>query len=491
MIYPSFQAAVERAPDKPAVIAARDSLSYAELLQRIQSTVTRLEQLGVQPGDAVAILLPNGIDFVVFCLAILARKAIAVPISTRFQAEEVQYYLDSSQASLVIHGEMATDMLSGIAPALARLDIDAEAAQLTPGPEQVIATASEDVPAIYMYSSGSTGKPKRVTRTHGQLMAEFQSLASTIALNDSDRILCTVPLYHAHGFNNCLLAALLSGGTLVLMEGEFSPREATRQLQTQRITIYPAVPFMLKMIAEAFYPAKPDLSSVRLLFTAGAPLPLAVADRFHEVFGLMPRQLYGSTETGAVAINYDGDQGAGESVGLPLDGIRIDILDEAGQPLPTGEVGEIAIASPAMTTRYDALPELTAECFQRGYFLPGDLGLKDAAGRIYIKGRKKLLINVAGNKVDPLDVEALIKTHPKVQEVVVLGCPDPNYGEMVKAVVVATADCTESEIVALCNQHLAWYKVPKRVEFRAEIPRSPLGKILRKYLQDDTIEVQL
>ena len=142
-------------------------------------------------------------------------------------------------------------------------------------------------------------------------------------------------------------------------------------------------------------------------------------------------------------------------MGLPLDGIRIDILDEAGQPLPTGEVGEIAIASPAMTARYDALPELTAECFQRGYFLPGDLGLKDAAGRIYIKGRKKLLINVAGNKVDPLDVEALIKTHPKVQEVVVLGCPDPNYGEMVKAVVVAAADCTESEIVALCSQHLA------------------------------------
>jgi long-chain acyl-CoA synthetase len=138
-----------------------------------------------------------------------------------------------------------------------------------------------------------------------------------------------------------------------------------------------------------------------------------------------------------------------------------------------------------MASRYDDLPEITAECFRLGYFLPGDLGFKDADGRVYIKGRKKLLINVAGNKVDPLDVEAIIKTHPKVRDVVVLGYPDPNYGEMVKAVVVADAGCTGEEIIALCGERLAWYKVPKRVEFRSEIPRSPLGKILRKYLLDD------
>lgn len=485
MIYQSLQAIAGRNPDKPAVITGRATLSYAELLQRVQGTAARLAELKVQPGNAVAILLPNGIDFVVSCLATLARQAIAVPINTHFQEAEIKYYLDSSQAGLVVHEASAAQSLAGIAPSLAKLEMGETGAPPMVTVPDAVADASENAPAIYMYSSGSTGKPKRVTRTHGQLMAEYQALAASIALSDADRILCTVPLYHAHGFCNCLFAALFSGGTLVLMEGEFNPRVATRLIEAQRITLYPAVPFMFKMIAESFYPTKPDLSSLRLLFSAGAPLPLDVVRRFHKVFGLTPSQLYGSTETGAVAINYDNAEGTEESVGKPLQGIRIDVLDDDGQPLPAGALGEIAIASPAMTSRYDDLPEITAECFRLGYFLPGDLGFKDADGRVYIKGRKKLLINVAGNKVDPLDVEAIIKTHPKVRDVVVLGYPDPNYGEMVKAVVVADAGCTGEEIIALCGEQLAWYKVPKRVEFRSEIPRSPLGKILRKYLLDD------
>lgn len=487
MIFQALQAVAGRTPDKPAVIAGRFAVSYAQLLGRVRDTADQLAKAGVTPGDAVAILLPNGIDFVAACFAAFARQAIAVPVNTRFQKEEIKYYLDSSQSRVLIHENSAAATLADIAPSLTTLIIPPGGEDAAGGGcREVIVPAHAETPAIFMYSSGSTGKPKRVTRTHGQLLAEYQALAATVSLNDADRILCTVPLYHAHGFGNCMFAALLSGGTLVLMEGEFNPREAARLMEAQRITVYPAVPFMVKMIADGFYPTKPDLGSIRLLFSAGAALPLEVARRFRDVFGLTPRQLYGSTETGAVSINQDGGEGTEESVGKPLHGVRIDILDEGGQPLSAGEIGEVAIRSPAMTAQYDGLPDVTAECFQRGYFLPGDLGLVDADGRLYIKGRKKLLINVAGNKVDPLDVEAVIKTHPKVRDVVVLGSPDPNYGEMVKAVVVVAEDgCAAEEITALCSQRLAWYKVPKRVEFRTEIPRSPLGKILRKYLQDD------
>jgi long-chain acyl-CoA synthetase len=484
MIYSALKAAADRFPDKTAIIVGNTSVSYRELLERISVFTGVLQNAGIRQGDAVAILLPNGIDFAVTTFATFALNAVAVPINTRFQADEIKYYLDTSGSKLVVHTASTADVLAATAPQLPRIDAGSVASAGEAGFLQQ--NAAPGTPAVYMYSSGSTGKSKRVTRTQGNLAAEYEALAATIGLTEQDRILCTVPLYHAHGFGNCLFAALLSGGTLVILEGEFNPRETAKQIAAQGITIYPAVPFMYKMMAEAFFASKPDLGSVRLFFSAGAALPLDVVRRFREVFAATIRQLYGSTETGAVAINFDGPDGAEESVGRPLVGVTVDILSEEGEPLPTGQMGEVAIKSPAMTAQYDGLPETTAECFRGGYFLPGDLGVKDDTGRISIKGRKKLLINVAGNKVDPLDVESVIKTDARVKDVVVLGRPHSNYGEMVKAVVVAEPGCTEQEIIDLCGRQLAWYKVPKVVEFRSEIPRSPLGKILRKYLQDET-----
>lgn len=484
MLYNHLKQIALRQSDKQAVIAGEQQLSYQALIEQIDAVAVELQSLGVSAGDAVGLLLPNSPEFVIATFAVLALDAVAVPVNTRFQAEEINYYLGTSQVSVVLYNEAAAPLLAAISDKVRRCKIvlGQSRNKVVLNVSQRTAEDAASLPAIHMYSSGSTGKAKRVTRTQGNLLAEYKALAATIELTEQDRILCTVPLYHAHGFANCLFAALFSGGTLVLMQGEFNPREATRLLAEYKITIYPAVPFMFKMMADAFYPAPPDMSSVRLFFSAGAPLPLEVTQKFQSRFGVTLRQLYGSTETGALSINLDNTPGTEESVGKPLRGISITILDEDRQLVPDGEIGEIAIRSPAMTTKYDGLADMTAECFADGYFLPGDLASKDAQGQIYIKGRKKLLIIVAGNKVDPLDVESVIKTHHKVQDVVVLGQAHPNYGEMVKAVVVADAGVNQEEIIALCAQHLAEYKVPKIVEFRAEIPRSPLGKILRKYL---------
>lgn len=490
MIYEHFKLIARKYPDKPAVITGKQSVSYSELLDRIRIQSALLAETGLKEGGSVAVLLPNSIEFVTSIFAIMARNAIAVPVSTRFQADEIKYYLESSSSGMVIHENQSEELLQSISCSIERINLSKQSLASINDRRLVDASSdSGDLSAIYMYSSGSTGKPKRITRTQGQLMAEYHALAATIELSDADTILCTVPLYHSHGFGNCMFAALLSGGTLVLMEGEFKPREAVKLIEGYSVSIYPAVPFMIKMIAEAFYPAKPELTSVRLFFTAGAPLSSEISERFRNVFGLTVKQLYGSTETGALSINYDGDAANEGSVGKPLDGICIDILDENGEKLPNGSMGEVAIRSPAMTRQYDDLPTMTAECFRDGYFLSGDLGYVDAEGRLFINGRKKLFINVAGNKVDPLDIETIIKTHPKVRDAVVVGIPHPNYGEMVKAVVVAESECSEEEIVALCEKQVAWYKVPKYVEFRAEIPRSPLGKILRKHLVDNPVEI--
>lgn len=480
MIFESLDKVASGRLGKVAIIDGGRQVTYGVLLRDIRRLVTQLEQAGVKRGDAVALLIPNSIDFAEATFAVMAIGAVVVPINIRYQPDEVNYYLETSDVRMVLYSKEASSVVLAISEAICRCLVPIESGSDNPSISELSAQA--DLPAIHMYSSGSTGKPKRVTRTQGNLLAEYKALAGTIDLSEEDRILCTVPLYHAHGFGNCLFASLLSGATLVIMQGEFNPREATRLIAEQRITLYPAVPFMFKMIADSFYSVIPDLSSVRLFFSAGAPLPIEVGSAFEKKFTAKIRQLYGSTETGAVAINFDGIEGSETSVGTPLNGICIDVLDEAGQCVLADELGEVAIKSPAMTCQYDGLEEMTKECFHDGYFFPGDLGAFDKNGRLYIKGRKKLLINVAGNKVDPVDVENVIKGHPQVHDVVVLGQPHSIYGEMVKAVVVGESTLTQEEIIELCVQHLVEYKVPKVIEFRSEIPRSPLGKILRKYL---------
>lgn len=482
MLYESLRNTATNHPAKAAIVAGDHVVTYAGLLQEVDRLAIKLKALGVTNGSTVAVLIPNSVEFVAATFAVFAVHGVAVPINTRFQSDEINYYLETSQVGLILYSETSTQALVGIASDIPRHLVQI-GTSIDPARMPVVDDGTaEDMSAIHMYSSGSTGKPKRVTRTQANLRAEYEALAATVALTDHERILCTVPLYHAHGFCNCLLAALLSGGTLVIAQGEFKPREATRLIAEHGITIYPAVPFMFKMIGETFYPQNPDLGTVRLFFSAGAPLPIDVAHNFANRFGAPVRQLYGSTETGAISIDYDSGPGAPTTVGKPLRGVQISILDESGRLVVSGEIGEVAIRSPAMTRQYDGLAEMTAECFRDGYFLPGDLGSLDSEGRLSIRGRKKLLIVVAGNKVDPLDVETVIKTHPKVHDVVVIGQPHPNYGEMVKAVVVAEPGVDHQEIISLCNLHLAEYKVPKVVEFRSEIPRSPLGKILRKYL---------
>lgn len=484
MFYQAFQNCASQYPEKTAIVIKDIEISYRKLDSLICNFAETLVANGVRPGTAVLIALPNSPEFVVAAFATFAIGGIVVPINNKFPADEIAYYIESSGAKFIVYSS-ASAPAAVTESTCVRLPISLD--ELMSGSHEtqrdlIDCQLSSSSPAIYMYSSGSTGKPKRVTRTHAQLLAEAKSMAATIELTSDDRILCTVPMYHAHGLGNCVMATLLNGGTLVIGQGEFNARDTMRLLEQQRITIYPAVPFMFKMLAEAFIKIQPEWPNLRLLFSAGAPLPSEVAEKFNDKFHHPIKQLYGSTETGAVAIDYLGSAATTGSVGKPLRSVLIEVLDEQQAPLGQGNTGEIAIKTAAMTRQYDGLPEASAECFIDDYFLPGDLGYLDPEGNVYITGRKKLMINVAGYKVDPLDVESVIRTYPKVSDVVVLAQADPNYGEMVKAVVVANGECSEDEIISHCAQHLIDYKVPKLVLFRSEIPRSPLGKILRKYL---------
>ena len=222
---------------------------------------------------------------------------------------------------------------------------------------------------------------------------------------------------------------------------------------------------------------------MRLCFSAGAPLEKEVCKGFHHRYGQYIRQLYGSTETGSVTINLDEDiENTLDSVGRAMPPAEASVFDESDHQVLPGETGAMGIRGPAMAKGYEGLPEQTASSFRNGFFFPGDIGRFDHEGRLYITGRSTFFINVGGNKVDPAEVEQVILANPKIKEVVVVGIKAPYGGEFVKAVVVTKERCEASEIIENCKGCLAEYKVPKIVDFRDEIPKSPLGKVLRKYL---------
>ena len=486
MIWTRFLNWVKQSPDREAIVTPSRRWTYGELSVAAETLAFRLLGEGVRSGDPAAFFLPNGFDFVATFLAAARSGCVSVPLNVNYQTEELTYYLRHSGARVVVTDEKRRAHLESILkgfetpPRLVVLE-DGRAIHASPLPKPP-ATVNPGSPALRQYSTGSTGEPKPVVRTQGQILSEVEHFSHVVKPAPEDRILAVVPLFHAHGFGNALLAALMNGATLVVLES-FNPREVLSLLEKERITIYPGVPFMFKLLTETRLAASPDLSSLRLVFSAGAPLDSEVSRSFHKRFGIYVRQLYGSTETGSITLNLDSDaETTLGSVGRAMAPAEIGIFDESGDRLPAGEEGEIGIRSPAMTNGYDGLPEAMTPSFRGGFLFPGDLGRMDEDGRLYITGRKTFFINVGGNKVDPAEVERVIAAHPKVKEVVVLGVKAPYGGEMVKAAVVASEPCQSYEILDACKGRLAEYKIPRLIEFRREIPRSPLGKVLRKFL---------
>jgi long-chain acyl-CoA synthetase len=442
-----------RAPSA-SLVFGDERIGAGDLWERVGRLAGALAERGIGHGDRVALLLPNGPALAVGFLAVAQLGAVAVPLNPQYKPAELDFYTRDCGVGLVLSDEQEVDRLIE------------EGAPLDPEPR-----SPRDV-ALLAYSSGSTGRPKRVPRTTGQLWWEADRIVETMGLTAEDTIACTIPMFHAYGLGCCFLAALRSGASLVIADPHrpvaLARDDLLRLLEREQVTVFPSVPFVFRVLAEG----RGDLSSVRLCFSAGNALPRSTFEAFDRAFGVPIRQLYGLTETGAVTVNVDDDAREDPaSVGRPMRGIEIDVFDDAGKTLEPGRIGDIAVRSPAMSTRFG------------DRFATGDRGRLDAAGRLTITGRRKLLIDVRGDKVDPIEVEDVLAVHPKVREVVVVGVPSGIEGEdLVKAVVVGDEGCGERELIRFCRERLANYKVPQLVEFRDEIPRSSLGKVLRKYL---------
>lgn len=486
--------AAER-PGQPALITTTQTLTWYELKEQTDRVAIGLATCEIKGGDPVALLLPNCPSFVIGFLALARLGAIAIPLSTELKAEEIRSALQASACRTLL----ADNRFSGLClsllqdgtllhafvrdaedlglPSLASMAAEATRPLRNPVP-------SEDTNLVEQFTSGTTGRPKRIIRTHAHLMKEAAAFAAAVGTSSADRILAVVPLSHAHGLGNCLLAALHAGATLVLQE-RFDRRETLRLLSQERITLFPAVPFIISLLADTRTHKPVDLSALRLCFTAGSALRHETWIKMQDRLGISLRQLYGSTETGALAINLDENvAGTIESVGRPLDGVSITTLDEAGIFLPPGTEGEVAVQSPAAAEYTVGLQGKKRLPAPDGWIRMGDLGRLDPEGRLYLTGRKTFVINVAGRKVNPDEIESVLMEHPSVREAVVVGIQDPYGEEVVKAVVIPRGAGTVEEILTHCRERLADYKVPRIVEFRCTLPRCPTGKILRKRLMD-------
>lgn len=485
----ALRAAAARQAGSPAVLDGTAVHTYAETIRAVDALASQLAAQGVGRGSRVALLAPNGASFVTAFFAVAHLGGVVAPLNPMLTEAELAAVMRELRVSLMLaagaqreRGARALEAAGLGDESLVEIEGAASSGRSGSPPAEA---AREDDPVLCLFSSGSTGRPKPVERTHRKLLFETTRLTRVLALSEADRVLGVAPFSHVNGLMRSMLAALLAGATLVTVP-RFERVAVARVIHERRITVFIGVPFMFTVLAETRWPRPVDFSSLRVCISSSAPLRRETALRFRERYGMPLRQLYGTTETGTIAVNLDPDLvETVDSVGVPIGGVTVEIFSEERRPLLAGAVGDIGICSPAAADGYAGAPAQTAAAFQAGYFFPGDIGVKDERGRIRLLGRKSLFINRGAHKVNPYELEEVIERHPKVREVVVVGVPGEHGEEKVKAVVVTAGPCEPAEIIDFCRSRLADFKIPSIVEFRAELPKSASGKILRRDLQDE------
>ena len=464
----------------------------------VEKQAAQLRRAGVRGADCVATVLPNGPELVVTLFATAILDAVLLPLAPLLGETELRRYFADTRPRVVLADQYHVARCE----ALAR-GTDADTRVLTASLaylEQVERAAASKEPsrgrALYLYTSGSEGYQKRVCRTQENLHYEAVNFVTSAGLGPSDTMFCLVPLYHSYGLGNGLLAAVGAGATLVLLaprieqdgviDVPFAARceEVLELIAREQVQVIAGVSHQFAALAGMPAAQPSALSGVRWCFSSGGHLPVDVYRRFFDRFGVPIRQIYGSTETGSVTANLETSASfRPDSVGRPLANVTVKLVGEAGEDIGSGELGAIWVASPVIPPGgYDNRPELNEETFGGGYYRTGDMGRRAEDGSLFVVSRKQTFIETGGYKVDPREVEAVLQEHPRVREVVVLGIDEPALGQIVKAVVVLDGSCGPAELTAYCAERLAAFKVPRKIEIRAALPRSPLGKILKQEL---------
>jgi long-chain acyl-CoA synthetase len=475
----------------PADLSERRVLTYAALFRAARGAAAGLRREGVAPGARVAVCLENGAQLIIGYHASWLAGVTIVPMNPLAHEAEVEYQLGDASVSLVV---AARD--SGAHRVARRLElpvVDAEAFRamedLPPAPPAGCRPA-EDV-AVLLYTGGTTGTPKGAMLTHRNIVVNTIQFAEWYAFEPGgETSLCVIPMYHSGGMSGVMNVPLYAAATLVVL-GRFSAPAVARAVGRYRVTRLFGVPTMFIALLDHDEGRRADYSHLRACRTNAAPLPPAVKAAFDGVVG---REVlvegYGLTETSPLTHANPPDHPRPGSIGIPLPDTDARIVDlETGRDVPAGQSGELLVRGPQVMRGYWNRPEETAQALTDGWLHTGDVAAMDPDGYFAIVDRKKDLINTAGFKVWPREVEEVLYTHPAVRLAAVTGVPDAYRGEAVKAYVVLREEhrgrVAERELIDFCRARLTAYKAPRHVEFRAELPITATGKLLRRLLRDD------
>jgi len=500
-----------RSPNAVAARTGSEELTYAELDVAARSFASELIETGIEPGSKVALMLPNVPEFTIAYFGVLYAGGVVVPLSTLHVADELAFQLGDCEATtFVVHADCA----SAAFEAFGRTEscrnlyvVDGQSLPETPGEakpfEQAldrsahadVAQTRPDDTSVILYTSGTTGHPKGAELSHFNLFYNAQYISEKAFSLWPDEInvlggghvgLAVLPLYHTFGQTNVQNGMFFNGGTVSYVK-RFTPEEAVEIIERHRVTFFAGVPTMYFALLNCPEAETADLSSLKFCVSGGAPMPVDVKREFYDRFGFRIQEGYGLTETSPLASVQAIDETAkAGTIGKPIPGVDMKIVDASDEDLPAGERGEVLIRGHNVMKGYFKRPEATDEALRGGWFHSGDIGYVDDEGDFHIVDRSKDMILRGGYNVFPREVEEVLYTHPSIIEAAVIGVPHERLGEDVKAVVALKpgSSTTPDEIAEYCKEHLAAYKYPRTVEIIDELPKGPTGKILKRALKE-------
>ena len=449
-----------------------------------------LHERGIALGDRVGVMLPNVPEFAVVYYGVLRAGGVVVPLNVMLKEREVAFYLSDSGARMLFawHG-CAEEAEAGArgTEASCVFVVPGEFARLISAvtPVADVADRAPDDTAVILYTSGTTGTPKGAELTHSNLSSNVAAVVKLHSFGTDDVFLGALPLFHSFGQTCSMNAAIASGATLSLIP-RFDAGRALGIIERDRATVFQGVPTMYSALLH--HPRRDafDVSTLRVCVSGGASLPAEVLRGFEEAFGCTLLEGYGLSETSPVCSSnrMDRERRAG-SVGMPIEGVSMRIVDSSGADVPTGSRGEIVIRGPNVMKGYWGRPDATAEAIRDGWFHTGDVGVMDADGYFYVVDRLKELIIRGGYNVYPREVEEVLYEHPAVREVAVVGVPHPELGEEVAAAVALKdgAAVDEESLRDFVKARVAAYKYPRRISFFDELPKGPSGKIVKREIE--------
>ncbi len=489
-----------RATDTRPFLISPDTghqVSFQRFREEAHRIAEQIAAQGIQPGDRVSIVIPNGIEVLLAFFGAVEAGAMAMPLNPDLKPDEFEYSIEHSGTKLTICIPSTVERVqakagSGRHDTIVTMEFDpADGARLfggQSGSKPLQGRPGPDSEALLLYTSGTTSAPKGVEITHRNLMTSAKNVSEWYNLNERDVTACVMPLFHVHGLVASVFSTLRTGGTVIVPQ-RFSASNFWPVVRAYGVTWYTAVPTIHQILLNNAVKSGEvrDAAGLRFVRSCSSALSPATMELYEQTFGVPILQAFGMTEAAHQAMSnpLPPRQRKPGSIGLPT-GVQVTILDDDGNELPRGTEGELALKGPNLTKGYLNNPEATKEAFTNGWFRTGDRAHMDEDGYVYLSGRIKELINRGGEKISPLEVDDVLAGHPKIAEAVTVAVPHAIYGEEVEAVVALKAgEAAEAdEIISFCRQQLADFKVPKNIRFVPVIPRSATGKIQRRRLLD-------